>query len=61
MNKSKRKKLESKGYVIVDEFQCKGFDTNSFIKYFGGISRARPNAQDLENAAEFAQNLKQNM
>lgn len=56
-----RKKLEAKGYVIVDEFQCKGFNTNSFLKYFGGINRDRPNAQDLENAKEFAQNLKQNM
>ena len=25
-----REKLESKGYRIVDEFQCKGFNTNSF-------------------------------
>jgi flavodoxin len=53
-----RAKLESKGYVIVDEFQCKGFNTNSFLKYFGGMNRGRPNAKDLENAEEFAQNLK---
>jgi flavodoxin len=56
-----REKLESKGYVIVEEFQCKGFNTNSFMKYFGGMNRGRPNAEDLKNAEEFAQNLKQNL
>jgi flavodoxin len=53
-----REKLQSKGYIIVDEFQCKGFNTNSFIKYFGGINKGRPNAQDLKNAKQFAENLK---
>lgn len=52
-----REKLESKGYVIVDEFACKGFNTNSFLKYFGGMNKGRPNAEDLKNAEEFAQNL----
>jgi len=54
------KKLQSKGYVIVDEFGCAGFNTNSFLKLFGGINKGRPNAEDLKNAEEFAQKLKQN-
>ena len=54
-----RKKLHSKGYIIVDEFACKGFNTNSFMKYFGGMNKGRPNAEDLKHAEEFAQNLKQ--
>ena len=54
-----REKLLSKGYTIVDEFACKGFNTNSFMKYFGGMNKGRPNAEDLKNAGEFAQNLKQ--
>jgi flavodoxin len=53
-----REKLESKGYTIVDEFQCKGFNTNSFLRLFGGMNKGRPNARDLEHAEEFAQNLK---
>ena len=53
-----REKLQSKGYLIVDEFQCKGFNTNSFLKYFGGINKGRPNEEDLKHAEEFAQNLK---
>lgn len=53
-----RKKLRSKGYLIVDEFGCKGHNTNSFLKYFGGMNKGRPNAEDLKQAEEFAQNLK---
>jgi len=56
-----REKLESKGYLIVDEFQCKGFNTNSFMRFLGGMNRGRPNAKDLKNAEKFAQNLKQNL
>ena len=48
-----RKKLQSKGYMIVDEFQCRGF----LGKIGLGISRGHPDAQDLKNAEEFAQNL----
>ena len=55
-----REKLEPKGYTIVDEFQCKGFNTNSFLRFFGGMNRGRPNAEDLKHAEKFAQNLKQN-
>jgi len=56
-----REKLQSKGYLIVDEFACKGFNTNSFMKYFGGMNKGRPNAEDLKHAEDFAQNLKQNL
>jgi len=58
---SLREKLQSKGYMIVDEFSCAGFNTNSFLKLFGGINKGRPNAEDLKHAEEFAQNLKQNL
>ena len=56
-----RKKLQSRGYLIVGEFACKGFNTNSFLKYFGGMNKGRPNVEDLKHAEEFAQNLKQNL
>ena len=57
-HKDLREKLESKGFQILNEFQCKGFNTNSFLKYFGGMNKGRPNAEDLKNAEVFAQNLK---
>jgi len=56
-----REKLQSKGYIIVDEFGCKGFNTNSFLKLFGGMNKGRPNAEDLKDAEEFASSLKQNI
>jgi flavodoxin len=52
-----RQKLESKGYAILGEFSCKGFNTNSFLKYFGGMNKDRPNCEDLKSAEEFAKNL----
>ena len=54
-----REKLQSKGYIVVDEFACKGFNTNSFMKYFGGMNKGRPNDEDLQHAEEFAKKLKQ--
>jgi len=56
-----KEKLQSKGYIIVDEFQCKGFNTNSFMRFFGGMNKGRPNAEDLKNAEEFAMNLIHNL
>lgn len=53
-----REILESKGYVIVGEFQCKGFNTNSFLRLFGGMNKGRPNLTDLKGAEEFVLNLK---
>ena len=58
---SLREKLQSKGYSIVDEFTCAGFNTNSFSKLWGGINKGRPNAKDLIHAEEFAQNLKRKL
>ncbi len=56
-----REKLQSKGYTVIDEFICAGFNTNKFLKYFGGINKGRPNEEDLKHAEEFAQNLKQTL
>lgn len=52
-----REKLQAKGYLILDEFSCKGLDTNSFLKYIGGLNKGRPDATDLKHAEEFAWGL----
>jgi flavodoxin len=54
-----REKLKSKGYKIAGEFGCPGFNTNSFLKWFGGINKGRPNVQDMKSAEMFAYKLKQ--
>jgi flavodoxin len=53
-----REKIVDKGCKIVGEFQCRGFNTNSFLKFFGGMNKGRPNADDLRHAEKFAKNLK---
>ena len=52
-----RKRLESKGYEVVGEFTCPGWNTNKFLKLFGGLNRGRPNANDLERARAFARRV----
>jgi flavodoxin len=56
-----RAKLEAKGYAITGEFGCPGFNTNMFLRYFGGLNRKRPNAEDLKRAEGFARGLAQKM
>jgi flavodoxin len=53
-----RGRLQQKGYEIIDEFACKGYNTNSFLKYFGGMNKGRPNQEDIEMAERFAINLR---
>ena len=50
-----REKLQLKGYSVIGEFGCPGWNTNSFLKFFGGLNKGRPNAEDLMNAEAFAQ------
>jgi flavodoxin len=49
-----REKLLSKGFTLVGEFNCAGFNDNSFLKLFGGMNKGRPNENDLKLAEEFA-------
>jgi len=53
-----RSRLLIKGCKIVDEFNCTGWNTNSFLKVFGGINRDKPNADDLDGAKRFAEKLR---
>ena len=50
--------LTAKGFNIVGEFNSAGFDTFGVLKLVGGISKGRPNAEDLKKAEEFASKLK---
>jgi flavodoxin len=56
-----REKLRGRGCKIVGEFQCKGYNTNSFLRFLGGMNKGRPNTEDLKHAEEFALNLKQSL
>jgi flavodoxin len=54
-----REKLKTKGYTVIGEFGCAGWNTNSFLKYFGGLNQGRPNTEDLKNAEAFARDMKE--
>ncbi|MEN6341540.1 MAG: flavodoxin family protein [Methanospirillum sp.] len=49
--------LSARGYEIVGEFACKGWDSYSVLRLVGGINKGRPNGEDLERAAAFASGL----
>ncbi len=52
-----RRILRRKGYTIVGEFHCKGFDTYGPWGRLGGVSKGHPNEFDLARAREFARRL----
>lgn len=54
-----REKLKVKGYTVIGEFGCAGWNTNSFLKYFGGLNKGKPDATDLRNAEAFAGDIQQ--
>ena len=53
-----KEKLVNRGFSIVDEFCCKGWDTVGPLRLFGGINKGRPDENDLAAARAFAQGLK---
>ena len=53
-----KEKLTSRGFAIVDEFTCKGWDTVGPLVLFGGINKGRPDENDLAAAKAFARELK---
>ncbi len=53
-HKALREKLAGKGFNIVDEFSCKGFDTFGPLFIVGGVNKGKPDGTDMENARRFA-------
>ncbi len=51
-------KLRAKGWQVVGEFSCKGWDTYGCLRRIGGINKGRPNDRDLARAKAFAEVLR---
>jgi flavodoxin len=49
--------LTRKGFSVLDEFACRGFDTWGPLWLAGGLNRCHPNEQDLKQAREFARRM----
>lgn len=52
-----KKLLARKGFEVVGEFSCRGFDTWGPLWLTGGLNRAHPDERDLDRAREFARRL----
>lgn len=57
-DKPLKEKLRRKGFDIIGEFSCRGYDTSKAAMIVGGINKGRPNAKDLKQAEDFAKGLK---
>lgn len=49
--------LARKGFSVVGEFHCRGFDTYGPLWLFGGINRGHPDQRDLAHAADFGREM----
>jgi len=58
-HKALRERLQRKGFSIVGEFSCRGFDTSRAAKIIGGINKGRPNEKDLKQAEDFVNGFKE--
>jgi flavodoxin len=54
-----REKLMAKGYAVIGEFGCAGWNTNSFLKYFGGLNKGKPDAENIRSAEVFVRDMVQ--
>jgi len=54
-----KKELIKKGFEIVGNFNCLGWDTVGPLKFIGGINKGRPNKKDIKKARNFAKLLKE--
>ncbi len=51
--------LKKKGFEVVGEFNCLGYDTYGPLKCIGGVNKGRPNEKDIGNAREFAESIRE--
>ncbi|MGF7117178.1 flavodoxin family protein [Methanobacterium oryzae] len=54
-----KNKLSRKGFEVIGDFNCKGFDTWGPLKLIGGLNKGNPDEEDLINAKKFAESLKE--
>ena len=50
--------ISGKGYDIVGEFSCPGYDSFGPLRLMGGINKGRPGDKDLERASRFASSIR---
>ena len=58
-HKALRERLVAKGYEIVGEFNCVGYNDNTFLFLIGGMNKGHPDVKDIALAEAFADSLPQ--
>lgn len=53
--------LKRKGFQVMPGFTCRGYDTFSILRIFGGINRGKPDEKDLQSSRLFAANLRREL
>ncbi|MDR0474426.1 MAG: flavodoxin [Treponema sp.] len=59
-HKALRNLLQKKGFIILDEFGCKGYTAFKIFKFTFRMNKGRPNDEDIKNAEIFADKLLNN-
>lgn len=54
-----RKRLLKKGFEIIGEFSCRGFDTFGSFKLMGGMNKNSPDEKDVTQVRKFDKVLKE--
>ena len=52
-----KKALSKRGFDVIGEFCCRGYDTVGPLSFVGGLNRGHPDEKDLAQAVAFAQKL----
>lgn len=52
-----KKQLSRRGFDVIGEFCCRGYDTVGPLRFVGGLNRGHPDETDLAKAAAFARKL----
>jgi flavodoxin len=53
--------LARKGFRVIGDFSCGGYDTWGPLRFIGGVNRKRPDERDLTRAGQFARRLIQKL
>jgi flavodoxin len=56
-NRRLRTALKDKGFTIIGDFSCRGYNAVGPLKLLGGFNKGRPNEADLAAATQFARGL----
>lgn len=60
-DKHLKRKLEERGFSVIGQFNCRGWDSYpKLLRPWGGINRGRPDSADFEKARRFAEKIIEN-